>query len=68
MIFCTDGSSPLHKTAYSGTLEMLALLLNLGANGLLRVIYITWRYLNRSYSHYMSLGQGWENSTSLVHQ
>ena len=33
----TDGSSCLHQAAYSGTVEMVALLLSLGADGLKKV-------------------------------
>ena len=34
---CTDGSSAVHQTAYSGEVETLALLLSLGGNGMLKV-------------------------------
>ena len=37
----TDGSSCLHQVAYTGSLEMMALLLSLGADGLKRVRYFS---------------------------
>ena len=37
LFFSSDGSTCLHQAAYSGTVEMVALLLSLGADGLKRV-------------------------------
>lgn len=34
-----DGSTSLHLAAFSGNLEMIALLLSMGANGMKKVLY-----------------------------
>ncbi len=49
-----DGSTCLHQAAYSGKLEMVALLLSLGANGLKRVS--TFTAMNSCSPHNVMIG------------
>ena len=49
LLYIADGSTPLHHVCYTGSHEMLALLLNSGADGMIPV-YINV-YMHASVSH-----------------